>query len=395
MVASASAERAHVEHLDAARGDEIEVAADNLHRRIGPLVTEREVDAAPAEPRPEPIVEERVVVIAEHEHGRSPTEIEEPLVRSMDLLTPQRLPRRRRGGMEGRDDELIPGGVLPEVDADQALPRPVEDRVVERLLQLERRAADLFEPVFADIDGEGEHVAPGVLRKAQTADALRQADPIRLLDAERVELGLVRDEPGKLLFGTAVVEVVADRPDHDSNSTAYMLQTDDSATVRVMQELLDTPVTTINGEATTLAEHAGKVLLIVNVASRCGLAPQYEALEALQRKYADRGFTVLGFPSNQFLGQEPGTEAEIREYCSTTWGVTFPMFEKVKVNGPGAHPLYKQLRKTKDGNGLAGPVAWNFEKFLVAPDGTIQRFRPTTVPDDPAIIEAIEANLPN
>jgi len=161
-----------------------------------------------------------------------------------------------------------------------------------------------------------------------------------------------------------------------------------------MPELLEIPVTTITGERTTLAEHEGKVLLIVNVASRCGLTPQYEALEALQRRYEARGFTVLGFPCNQFMGQEPGSSEEILDYCSTTWGVTFPMYEKVRVNGPGLHPLYKELRKTKDANGVAGLVLWNFEKFLVAPDGAVHRFRPSTVPDDPAIVELIESKLP-
>jgi len=162
-----------------------------------------------------------------------------------------------------------------------------------------------------------------------------------------------------------------------------------------MSDILDTTVTTIDGRETTLAEHRGKVVMIVNVASRCGLTPQYEQLEQLQKDYEDRGFTVLGFPCNQFMGQEPGTNEEILDYCSTTWGVTFPMYEKIRVNGPGAvHPLYKQLKRTKDAHGLAGPVMWNFEKFLILPSGEIRRFRPQTVPDDPAIIEAIESNLP-
>jgi len=161
-----------------------------------------------------------------------------------------------------------------------------------------------------------------------------------------------------------------------------------------MSDLLDTPVTTIDGTETTLAEHRGKVVMIVNVASRCGLTPQYEQLEALQREYGDRGFTVLGFPCNQFMGQEPGSNEEILDYCSTTWGVTFPMFDKVKVNGRGSHPLYQRLKRTKDASGLAGLVLWNFEKFLVMPDGKVQRFRPSMKPDDPAIVSAIEANLP-
>jgi len=132
---------------------------------------------------------------------------------------------------------------------------------------------------------------------------------------------------------------------------------------------------------------------VVNVASRCGLAPQYEQLEELQKTYGPRGFTVLGFPSNQFL-QELGSSEAIDEYCSTTWGVTFPMSEKVKVNGGGAHPLYKELKQTPDAAGKAGRVIWNFEKFLVAPDGTVTRFRPTTKPDAPEVIAAIEAALP-
>ncbi|HWL60325.1 MAG TPA: glutathione peroxidase [Microbacteriaceae bacterium] len=159
-------------------------------------------------------------------------------------------------------------------------------------------------------------------------------------------------------------------------------------------DLLTTPVTTIQGEATTLEPYRDQVLLIVNVASRCGNTPQYAGLEALQQRYHDRGFTVLGFPCNQFLAQEPGSNERILEYCTTTWGVTFPMFEKIKVNGGHAHPLYQELRKAKDAKGEAGKVEWNFEKFLVTPSGEVLRFRPHTQPDDPAIIAAIEANLP-
>ena len=160
-----------------------------------------------------------------------------------------------------------------------------------------------------------------------------------------------------------------------------------------MSTISEIPLTTIKGESTTLAEFDNKVLLIVNVASRCGLAPQYEKLEALQKTYGDRGFTVLGFPSNQFL-QELGTEEAIAEYCSATWGVTFPMFEKVKLNGKNAHPLYKELTKTEDAAGKAGKVKWNFEKFVITPDGEVHRFRPTTEPDDAAIVGLIEESLP-
>ncbi|WP_149203893.1 glutathione peroxidase [Actinotalea subterranea] len=155
----------------------------------------------------------------------------------------------------------------------------------------------------------------------------------------------------------------------------------------------DIPVTTIDGEVTTLARYAEQVRLIVNVASRCGLAPQYDKLEALQRTYGQRGFTVLGFPSNQFL-QELGTEDAIKEYCSTTWGVTFPMFERVKVNGRSRHPLYAELTRTPDASGKAGRVTWNFEKFLLTPDGQVHRFRPKVEPDAPEIIDLIEAHLP-
>ena len=148
----------------------------------------------------------------------------------------------------------------------------------------------------------------------------------------------------------------------------------------------------LNGSKATFADFADKVVLVVNVASRCGLSPQYEALEAMHKKYADRGFTVLGMPSNQFL-QELSNSEKIAEYCSTNWGVTFPMTEKVKVNGKNAHDLYKELTKTKDASGNAGPVAWNFEKFVVLPNGSIHRFRPTVKPDAPEIIALIESNL--
>ena len=152
-------------------------------------------------------------------------------------------------------------------------------------------------------------------------------------------------------------------------------------------------LTTINGEQTTVGAYSDKVVLVVNVASRCGLAPQYEKLEALQKEYGDRGFTVLGFPSNQFL-QELSSEDAIKEYCSTTWGVTFPMFEKVKVNGKNAHPLYKELTQTEDAAGKAGKVKWNFEKFVITPSGEVHRFRPTVEPDDAAIVSLIESSLP-
>jgi glutathione peroxidase len=139
----------------------------------------------------------------------------------------------------------------------------------------------------------------------------------------------------------------------------------------------------------------GKTLLVVNVASKCGLTPQYAALEKLHEQFASRGFAVVGFPCNQFGGQEPGTAEEIAEFCSATYGVTFPMFEKIEVNGPGRHAIYTELTATADADGEAGDIQWNFEKFLVRPDGTVAaRFRPGTAPDDPVVILAIEENLP-
>ncbi|RXZ50569.1 glutathione peroxidase [Agromyces fucosus] len=158
-------------------------------------------------------------------------------------------------------------------------------------------------------------------------------------------------------------------------------------------DIRDIALTTIDGAPTSLAEYADQVVMIVNVASKCGLTPQYEKLEALQREYGDRGFTVLGFPCNQFAGQEPGDSDDIKEFCSMTYGVSFPLMEKVKVNGRHRHPLYAELTTVADGNGKAGRVKWNFEKFVVQPGGEVQRFRPTTQPDDPAVIAAIEAGL--
>lgn len=156
----------------------------------------------------------------------------------------------------------------------------------------------------------------------------------------------------------------------------------------------DIPFATMDGGAATLADYAGKVVLIVNVASRCGLAPQYATLEELQRRYGERGFTVIGFPSNQFL-QELSTNEAIADYCTTTWGITFPIVDRVRVNGRHTHPLYTELKKAPDTSGKAGRVVWNFEKFLVSPDRSVMRFRPTTAPDDPAVIAAIESALPS
>lgn len=155
------------------------------------------------------------------------------------------------------------------------------------------------------------------------------------------------------------------------------------------------PIKSLSGSATSLEPYRGKALLLVNVASQCGLTPQYTALEALQKEYGPNGFTVIGFPSNQFAGQEPGTAEQIAEFCSTKFGVTFPMMEKIDVNGPAAHGIYKALTQTADASGHAGDIRWNFEKFVVSADGKeVVRFAPKTTPDDPAVIAAIKAALP-
>ena len=159
--------------------------------------------------------------------------------------------------------------------------------------------------------------------------------------------------------------------------------------------IYDIPISTLSGEPTSLAEHKGKALLLVNVASKCGLTPQYEGLERIQKRFEDRGFSVLGFPCNQFMGQEPGSADEIATFCSTTYGVTFPLYEKIDVNGDDRHPLYAELTKAPDAEGKAGDITWNFEKFLVSPDGAVvARFRPQVEPEAAEVTGAIEVNLP-
>jgi glutathione peroxidase len=154
-------------------------------------------------------------------------------------------------------------------------------------------------------------------------------------------------------------------------------------------------LTRLDGSPASLADFDGQALLVVNVASKCGFTPQYAGLEALYERYRHRGLTVLGFPSNQFGSQEPGTAEEIAEFCSLTYGVTFPMFPKTDVNGPDRHPLFERLTRTADADGKAGDVAWNFEKFLVSPAGeVVARFRTSVAPDDPAVLEAVESVLP-
>ncbi|MDA8035243.1 MAG: glutathione peroxidase [Actinomycetota bacterium] len=159
--------------------------------------------------------------------------------------------------------------------------------------------------------------------------------------------------------------------------------------------IYDTTIGGLDGSPLDLAGLKDRAVLIVNVASRCGLTPQYEGLERLQARYGERGLTVVGVPCNQFAGQEPGSAEEIQAFCSTTYGVTFPMTEKVEVNGPGRHRLYEELTAVADGGGEAGDVQWNFEKFLVAPGGeVVGRFRPRVEPESATVVEAIEAVLP-
>ncbi len=157
----------------------------------------------------------------------------------------------------------------------------------------------------------------------------------------------------------------------------------------------ETEIAALDGSPLDLEQFDGKALLIVNVASKCGLTPQYSGLEELHEKYKDRGFSVLGVPCNQFGGQEPGSSDEIATFCSTTYGVTFPMTEKVDVNGAGRHPLYQELTAVADAEGEAGDIKWNFEKFLVDPSGSVvARFRPMVAPDAAEVVSAIESVLP-
>jgi len=158
----------------------------------------------------------------------------------------------------------------------------------------------------------------------------------------------------------------------------------------------DHPLKTLEGDPVELTDYKAKLLLIVNVASRCGFTPQYEGLQKLYDTYKDRGLEILGFPCNQFLAQEPGTEEEIREFCSSVYGVSFPIFRKIDVNGEDRHPLYAELEEFPDHKGVDGDVQWNFEKFLVAPGGeVVGRFRTKMVPEHQVMIEAVEKHLPD
>jgi glutathione peroxidase len=162
------------------------------------------------------------------------------------------------------------------------------------------------------------------------------------------------------------------------------------------ESLYDVAINALDGTPTDLHRYKDETVLVVNVASRCGLTPQYTGLEELQKRYEGRGFTVLGVPCNQFMGQEPGTPAEIAEFCSTSYGVTFPLTEKVEVNGDQRHALYQQLVETADGEGYTGDIRWNFEKFLVAPGGkVVARFSPPVEPLSDEVTTAIESTLPN
>ncbi|MFF5498138.1 glutathione peroxidase [Streptomyces aquilus] len=157
---------------------------------------------------------------------------------------------------------------------------------------------------------------------------------------------------------------------------------------------LSVEIGTLQGGAADLSQYAGQAVLIVNVASKCGLTPQYTGLENLQKSYADQGFTVLGVPCNQFMGQEPGSAEEIAEFCSATYGVSFPMTEKVEVNGEGRHALYERLVDFADADGHTGDIRWNFEKFLIGRDGTVvARFSPQTEPEAAELVAAVEAQL--
>jgi glutathione peroxidase len=162
-----------------------------------------------------------------------------------------------------------------------------------------------------------------------------------------------------------------------------------------MPSLHDIPLRTLRGEETSLTEQKGKAILLVNVASKCGLTPQYEGLEKLHETYKDRGFTVIGVPCDQFGHQEPGSAEEIETFCSTTYGVTFPLLEKTDVNGDDRHPLYREIVEVADDKGHTGDIRWNFEKFLISPDGeVVARFNPTVKPEDDQLINAVEATLP-
>jgi glutathione peroxidase len=198
-----------------------------------------------------------------------------------------------------------------------------------------------------------------------------------------------KEDAPKVMYGdTAKKELAVNLPAAGPPPPAAAAPSDFS-------RIWDVPVKTLKGAPTSLAAYKGKAVLVVNVASQCGLTPQYAALEAVQDRYASKGFTVVGFPCNQFGSQEPGTAEEIETFCSTNYGVTFPIMEKIEVNGAARSPVYAHLTPIADANGHTGDIRWNFEKFLISADGTkVTRFAPKTSPDDPIVIGAIEASLP-
>jgi glutathione peroxidase len=178
----------------------------------------------------------------------------------------------------------------------------------------------------------------------------------------------------------------------DAKNTGSSVLADAS---RELAPVWEAGLSRLDGQPLRLADLRGKALLLVNVASQCGLTPQYDGLEKLQQTYGTRGFTVLGFPCNQFGGQEPGSPEEIATFCSTRYGVSFPLTQKVEVNGPGAHPVYQALTRLTGTDGHAGKIRWNFEKFLLAADGKrAVRFAPTVTPEDSTLVQALEAALP-
>ena len=191
-----------------------------------------------------------------------------------------------------------------------------------------------------------------------------------------------------------------DKPAEESESTKSEAQevikvaAEKSDSAKTEPSVYDFTMNNIDGEAIPLADYRGKVLMIVNVASKCGATPQYEQLQKIFEKYSDSGFIVLGFPANNFGKQEPGTNAQIKEFCTTKYSVTFPMFEKISVKGDDIHPLYKYLTEEKTNPDFAGEITWNFNKFLIAKDGmVINRFATKVKPDAPEVIEAIESAL--
>jgi glutathione peroxidase len=227
----------------------------------------------------------------------------------------------------------------------------------------------------------------------------------------RISAGRLRKQttvktPSVTLFAALALVSIACSPDavgeqgtsRSVSPAALAVPGEDRADVapeKIDSLLFGASVKTIDGEMSSLGSLRGKALLVVNVASHCGYTPQYTGLQELHEKYSASGFSVVGFPCNQFGGQEPGSEADVKSFCSLNYGVTFPLFEKIEVNGGGRHRIYEALTKAEDPQGVAGDVRWNFEKFVISSDGsTISRFRSDTKPDDPALIAAIEAGLP-